>query len=45
MSLPCTVNQSGVRDVHEFDLSADETAALRESAGVIRESIDRLDLQ
>ena len=45
MSLPCTVNQGGVRDVHEFDLSADETAALRESAGVIRESLDRLDLQ
>ncbi len=37
MSLPCTVNQSGVRDVHEFDLSESETAALRESAGVIRD--------
>jgi len=45
MSLPCTVNQGGVRDVHEFDLSADEQTALQESAGVIRESIERLDLE
>lgn len=45
MSLPCTVNRGGVRDVLEFDLTDAETAALQESARVIRESIDRLDLE
>lgn len=44
MSLPCTINRSGVRDVHQFDLSPDETTAVQESASVIRESIDQIDV-
>lgn len=42
LSLPCTVNNGGIRDVHEFDLSEEETAALRDSASVIQASLDRL---
>lgn len=43
-SLPCTLDRGGVRDVHEFDLSATETEAFRESAEVIASSINRLEL-
>jgi L-lactate dehydrogenase len=44
LSLPCTVNRGGVRDVLEFDLSEAEQTDLEESAAVIREWLDRLDL-
>jgi L-lactate dehydrogenase len=42
LSLPCTVNRGGVRDVLEFDLSDRERTALEDSAAVIRESIATL---
>ena len=42
LSLPCTLDRSGVRDVVELDLSPSEQAALADSAGVIADSIDRL---
>ncbi|MFC6873169.1 L-lactate dehydrogenase [Halobellus marinus] len=44
LSLPCTVNRAGVRDVLEFDLSDGEQRALEDSAAVVRESIDRLNV-
>lgn len=44
VSLPCVVNRGGVREVLEFDLSEDERRALEESAAVVRDETDRLDL-
>jgi L-lactate dehydrogenase len=44
LSLPCVVNRGGVREVLGFDLAATERSALRDSADVIRESIEQLDL-
>ncbi|RLM59232.1 L-lactate dehydrogenase [Halobellus sp. Atlit-31R] len=44
LSLPATVNRGGVRDVLEFDLDAEERAAVQESAAIVRESIEQLDI-
>ncbi|WP_435185148.1 L-lactate dehydrogenase [Halobellus sp. EA9] len=44
VSLPCVVNRGGVREVLEFDLSGNERQALDDSAAVVRESVEKLDL-
>lgn len=45
LSLPCTLDRGGVRDVHEFDLPPTERRGLLASAEVVRESIAQLSLK
>jgi L-lactate dehydrogenase len=44
LSLPLVLGRSGVRTVIEMPLDSDEEEALRRSAGVLRESLEELDL-
>ncbi|WP_302082620.1 L-lactate dehydrogenase [Salinibaculum rarum] len=44
LSLLCVVNRRGVRNILEFDLSEEEHERLTNSAAVLREKIDQLDI-
>jgi L-lactate dehydrogenase len=44
LSLPTVIDRSGVEQVLRLDLSAPEIAALQQSAKVLKETIDQLDL-
>src|SRR4051794_33142130 len=44
LSVPVTLGDGGVATVHEWELSADETAALHAGAAVVREALAAVDL-